>query len=280
MASFSYLNHEVKVEISKIAEQTTKNLFNSEPPIDYRIIFQEEKLSLSHFDNNSVKLREMAEEFKFENINILRGVLFVDQKKVLVKDDGYPRRNNFVYGHELAHWMLPWHKALLYQCTQFDLSKNARKQLEQEANFFAGELAFCGKQFMEYLLSSDISFNHYKTISDIFDMSKEATIRRAVELEPRPCAFLSLQLNEKDPLNYLKIKYVVHSEAFVLQAGNFDRHQSFPQTHQLAKIVTDPIRSIINQYDCELTLGKTTKLKTEVWNNGYNVLVLCQPIMN
>ena len=111
--------------------------------------------------------------------------MFVPDKRVIIiRDDyDYRKRNNFTFAHEFAHWEIPSHRAILYKCSQFDLSLKARKQMEREANFFASELSFMGDKFTEYLFSSPVSMKSIMQLSDMFGMSIEATLIRAVELD-------------------------------------------------------------------------------------------------
>lgn len=274
MGGYSYLDGGIKSEISSYSEKTILLLGDLDPPINYDQLFQSQQLTLKHFTTDDERITSLATHYDLKNLESLRGVLFVDERKILVKEEGYEKRKNFVYAHELGHWMLPWHKAILFQCTQFDLSAAARKQLEQEANFFAGEMAFYGKKFIELLLSSEVSLSNYIALSDLFNMSMESTLRRAIELELRSCALLILDVDRNDEKNFLKVKYEVYSNSFEKKVGSFKRRHTFDRNHELSKIIADPLCTINNIYNCEIIFGGTTTLKTEVMYNNYNVIAL------
>ena len=145
------------------------------------------------------------------------------------------------------------------------------------------ELSFMGEIFTEYLFSSPLSMVQIKNLSDQFGLSIEATLRRAVELEIRPCSLLSLILHEDDPKNFLSIRYAVYSQNFERKIGKFDPSQTFSRNHQLAKIITETMPSLINSHEFTCNLGKGKdgevkhKLKTEVWKNDWNIFALFQP---
>lgn len=279
MAGYSYLKDSVQKMIRKEAQKLLLEISTPEPPVLYDRIFEHEKLNIDLLTHENPKFHELVEEFGTKITDQLRGVLFVERQHILVRDDGYSKRNNFVYGHEIGHWRLSWHSKLLYKCTQFDLSQNARIQLEQEANLFSSELNFMGDTFQHYLMSSELSISHIKLLSDVFDMSREATIRRAVELHLKSCAYLTLTVNENSDDAFLTITYAVHSEPFRRDIGIFNCAQKFPKDHVIAKIVTDPLTNMVNRHECSLYFGeKKIELKAEVWNNKFNLFVLCQPI--
>jgi Zn-dependent peptidase ImmA (M78 family) len=271
----------VRVRLTKLAEQTLKEVLLNEPPINFDLLYNNEKLSKTSFKKTNPIINELAKDLKISKVEYLRGVLFVPDKRVIVISDDYDKRNNLTFAHEFGHWKIPSHKELLYKCTQFDLSPKARAQMEREANFFASEISFMGNLFLELLQSSALSMGNIKELSDTFGMSIEATLRRAVELEIRPCALLSLNVHEEDEENFLSVRYPVYSQSFLKNIGiKFNPDQTFSRNHALAKIVTDSIPRFINSYQFVGRLGKdegAVALKTEVWKNDWNIFALFQP---
>ncbi len=277
---YSYLDNNVKHSLDILAETCIEEISSGEPPINFEYLYENGKLKKTIVESSSLKKGGLIKELDKKKLEKVRGILLVQEKQVFVVENNepYEKRINFVLGHEFAHWRIPSHKALLFQCTQFDLSYNARHQLEIEANYFASELGFMGNIFFQYLQSSALSFQHIKKLSDIFNMSIEATLRRSIEIEERPCALLSLSLNKKDEEKFLQTKYVVHSEKFSQDYGEFDRFQAFPRNHILSTIVTDPIADILKTHECEIHFGeKKVLLKAELWKNRWNIFVLVQP---
>jgi Zn-dependent peptidase ImmA (M78 family) len=277
MAGYVYLTDQVKTAIRNVIDKIFQELDMRTPPVNYDWLYQSEKLAkqtLSLQDMTSLKIKEIGHIQEQ-----LRGLLFVPEKRVFVIDEeGYSKRINFALGHEFGHWKLPSHRALLYKCTQFDLSPAARQQLEREANFFSSEFGFMRQLFMEALESSHLTLSHVKDLSNLFDMSIEATFRRAVELTTSPCALLSLTVNHQDEKNFLSIRYPTHSESFEKNLGIINRKQTFSREHPLSQILTDPVSNAIGECECDISFGPNKiPLRAQLWKNRWNIFVLLQP---
>lgn len=276
MSGYSYLDENVKRRIKQIVRSGLAEVSLEEPPVRYPLLYDNEKLESSFVGENGKTLTELRATLGDDRATPFRGLLFVEDKRVIVVDAGYEPRNNFVLAHEFGHWKVPWHQAVLYKCTQFDLSAKARKQMEREANYFASELSFMGDLFDRHLRDYNLTMENIKLLSDLFNMSREATLRRAVELELRPCALLCLTVNRNEEDNYLRIKYVVHSDSFERECGQIKYGQTFSRRHSFSKIITDPVHEMLNRFKCEVDFG-SRRLRAEVWKNDYNTFVLCQP---
>ncbi|HEM7854166.1 TPA: ImmA/IrrE family metallo-endopeptidase [Burkholderia multivorans] len=263
--------------IRKQAERALKMVAAIEPPAPLMDIYDIQKLKSSTFAPEAPEFLELTQQIGAD-AQSLRGCLFVQDNLVITRDDGYPQRNNFVLAHELGHFQLPWHKALLYKCTQFDLSAKANKQLEREANFFASEICFMGEHFTDQLQDSALSIRTLVRLADRFNMSKEATFRRAVELERRPCLLIRFTANEQSDAEYLKIDYIIYSNSFTEQFGQIDHRQVFSKQHVLAQVLADPLASLSNYFEGEITMRDTKQqLRLESWKNRWNVFALCTP---
>ena len=282
MRGHSYLDQKIQQKVSNIADAALKKIGLIEPPVNYDVIYDKERLNKKIFTINELVSQGILKASQNKNITKIRGILLVKDKQVFVIDDThYAKRHNFVLAHEFGHWILPHHKALLYKCTQFDLSKKARKQLEIEANYFASEFGFMGRVFFDYLKSSTLSISNIKTLSDTFELSIEATLRRSAEIHDIPCAFVSFVVNENDEKNFLKIRYAVLSEPFQKTYGKINPSSVFPKNHVLSKIITDPFIKLVGECECEISFGrKKLPMKAEVWKNPYNIFALIQPITN
>jgi Zn-dependent peptidase ImmA (M78 family) len=278
MAGYVYLTDQIKTAIGNIIDRVFQELDMRTPPVNYDWLYQNEKLTkqtLSLQDMTALSIKEVGSIQEQ-----IRGLLFVPEKRVFVIDEeGYLKRINFVLGHEFGHWKLPSHRALLYKCTQFDLSPAARRQMEQEANFFSSEFGFMRQLFTAALGSSSLSLSHIKDLSNMFEMSVEATFRRAVELETRPCALLSLTVNYQDEKNFLSIRYPVHSQSFKESLGEINRRQKFSRSHPLSQILTDPVSNTVGECECDLGFGPNKiPLRAELWKNRWNIFALIQPL--
>lgn len=278
MSQFSYLQQNIRDEIRKEVKKNLLEVSIREPPVNYLYLYDNDKLKTTLFDKDHPQFIELAGKVGREKAEKIRGILFVDIKHVVIQDAKYARRNKFALLHEHGHFKLPWHNALLYKCTQFDLSAKARSQLEREANYYASELAFMADAFEDYLLSSKMSFGHIKGLSETFDMSIESTLRRSVELHIEPCALLSLSVNSDSETDFLKIEYPVYSQPFLTRyKARFNIDQTFPKKHVLSQIIIDPWHSMLNSFEGEVNFADE-RLRVEVWKNNWNIFGLFSPV--
>ncbi len=91
-------------------------------------------------------------------------------------------QRRFVTLHEVAHYVIPWHRDLAGECKEAAfLDKATHTLFENEANFLAGELLFqCSRH-------GDLMSSRYKANEAIFDAARKygasltATHRRVIE---------------------------------------------------------------------------------------------------
>ncbi|CAM2194597.1 protein of unknown function [Paraburkholderia kururiensis] len=274
---YGYIPLAVQTDIGNAVTQALQAVSCFEPPVSFDDLFAHEKLKASTFSVDNPNYVALLQQIGADAASV-RGCLFVPDRLVFARDDGYEKRTNFVLGHELGHWLLPWHRDLLYQCSEFDLSTKARKQLEREANFFAAEISFMGKGFTDRLSADAFSLKNLSRLADLFNMSLESTVRRAVELETRPCAFLSMTTDDESEEAFLNIRYLVYSEPFMAKYGPISHTQTFPRNHVLAKVITDPLANYMNRFAGEVVMRKdNVALTVEGWKNRWNVFALLTP---
>jgi Zn-dependent peptidase ImmA (M78 family) len=116
-------------------------------------------------------------------------------------------RQRFTIGHELGHFLLPWHRQSQFQCKPQDMTFAANAEWEIQANQFSAELlipkALIIKRIRQ-LGSPDLE--HILNLAPAFETSFEMTARRYVELNEYPCAIVF----SKDNV----VRYSVWSEFF------------------------------------------------------------------
>jgi Zn-dependent peptidase ImmA (M78 family) len=117
---------------------------------------------------------------------------------VLVNRRSGRERQRYTIGHELGHFLNPWHEPPNeegFRCTFEDMVRNAADsgdratRMEVEANVFAAELLFPRRLFLADLRRrAGLDLEHVLELAIRYDMSKEATARRYVALQDEPCA--------------------------------------------------------------------------------------------
>lgn len=156
-----------------------------------------------------VPVEEIAHAAGIEDIKPLtsegfEGMLISDPEKsrgiIFVNKNRPPQRQRFTVGHEIGHFLLPWHRqtaggSLRFECTAEDMRSNgsalpdSRKDWEIQANEFSSELLMPRHLFkpkMKHTDEPDMSL--VKGLSELVNMSLEATARRYVVLSDHPIA--------------------------------------------------------------------------------------------
>lgn len=130
------------------------------------------------------------------------GGLLTDANKsegiILVNEASPLQRRRFTVGHELCHFLCPWHKPAGdngFLCSPDDMRRAyARKidraaQMEVEANSFAALLLMPLPHFCKDLrLRKGADIQHILDLARRYETSKEATARRYVDVQDEPCA--------------------------------------------------------------------------------------------
>lgn len=116
-------------------------------------------------------------------------------------------RQRFTIGHELGHFLLPWHRQSQFNCKPQDLSFGAKTGWEIEANRFSAELLMPRSLVMKRLhTQGSPELSHVTSLANTFETSLEMTARRYIELIEHPCAIIF----SKDNL----VRYSIRSEFF------------------------------------------------------------------
>jgi Zn-dependent peptidase ImmA (M78 family) len=103
-------------------------------------------------------------------------------------------RRRFTIAHELGHYLLPLHGATA-QCVKTDMGvfepKDANLKREAEANRFAAALLMPRGLFLAAVRRlGEPEVEHIVTLAKNFEVSKEAAVRRYLELCDDPCAVI------------------------------------------------------------------------------------------
>ena len=113
---------------------------------------------------------------------------------ILVNTAGGPRRARFSVAHELGHFLMERHVLSGpdgFRCTQTDMREarddTQRRRQEAEANLFAINL-LAPAAMMRTCLEEDPDLRSIQDLSDRLDLSREATLRRYIDLADEPVA--------------------------------------------------------------------------------------------
>jgi hypothetical protein len=194
-------------------------------------------------------------------------------------------RARFSVLHEIGHYVLPHHEHALYLCDDIGLTYATRLVMEKEANEFAADLLFLGDRFCAEANSRPISAATVKELAMRYRASFEATARRLVEKNFRPCMFVSFKQEDHrqsidvDAVANWEVRYCVASAPF--KTIYFEKVTGRAPPDAVAA-VTQPGRNIASSYVCEIAVAdrqanESRNFRAEFFSNTYNVFCLLTP---
>lgn len=194
-------------------------------------------------------------------------------------------KSRFSVLHEIGHYLLPHHQHTLYVCDDLGMSAWTRLAFEQEANAFAAELLFQGERFSLEANSHPVTAAAVKQLAEKYKASFEATARRLVEKNFRPCMLVVFkqdsgrQVVDPNAAQSWTVKYCVSSPSFKLRF--FDRVSGSIPAPLLARVAVpgrDIADSIVEKVQVgAATGGEARRVNAEFFWNTYNVFALLTP---
>lgn len=236
-----------------------------------------------------VPIHEIALALDITNIEALttrgfEGGLVTNRAKstgvILVNQGSHQRRQRFTVGHELGHFLSPWHEPMNtegFRCTSRDFtttdtgSRDKAKKMEAEANRFAAGILMPIAQFRNDVRSrGGPELEQIVTLSDRYDVSKEALGRRYVEVCDDCCALI-ISRDERFLYSYR------HREFPFIQLRSND-----PLPRESLKRTCEALESEVTEWtevapDTWVTGAKNVTAlyeQTLVQQNGYRMILL------
>lgn len=204
----------------------------------------------------------------------IRAVLFVSDQALLI-DASFPStRKPFGQAHELGHHAIRWHREILYVCSEWDLSYSTRKEMEFEANQFAGEFLIPTPLLNQIYAEYPVSVETVLHMSQLSAASIHACFVRFVADCPKACCLLTLD-KENGPEGNLQLqmkKKPLYSPAWHRERTAFVKHdQILGANHIVTRFVDNPDAPTVQHVT--IRIGDQ-EFPTDLFTNNYNVFVL------
>lgn len=212
-----------------------------------------------------------------------RALLSFTDRLIAVHAEQNERRMRFSALHEIGHYVLPNHQRMLFLCSKQDLTLSTDVLLEKEASDFAADLLFLGDRFTIEANSRKISAATVKELADKYLASYEATARRLVEKNLRPCMLVVFEkdasetsLDTSQPPIW-RVRYYVASAPF--RVNYFDRITGVLPGEVAAEVTawTDIAASRVCDAAITASDGRTFRMIAEFFTNQFNVFCLLTP---
>ena len=221
---------------------------------------------------------------------LVRGMVDVADKVVYIHANLGREQQRFVTLHELGHYYLDWHNALLQTCSEADLSPSARRAWEREANIFAKTCLFQGDRFAGDAARLAFGWRAARALARTYGASLEATAWEFVQARPQPVLLLVATLGGSaratsratsgEPL--LEVRYAVPSRAWRERFGRGAipaPGAPLPWEHPATRLLLSGSRAVTPaQVSVSLPSGASVAVRAELLCNGHDVLMLAQAL--
>jgi hypothetical protein len=277
--SASYLEIEPRELVKYLLRETGQAQRDSVNPADFLELLGLEHLSL---DFNL----ELPDDAKVTVGRAMPRALISFDDRLVATDSGLKEnRRRFSVLHEIGHFVLPNHEHKFYVCDDVGLSFATRLTLEREASDFAADLLFQGDRFALEANSQAVSASVVKTLAQKYRASYEATARRLVEKNFRPCMLVVFKKEpttagvDIDETPIWSVRYCVPSAVF--KAQYFEKLSGTVAT-EVVGAVTQPGRDIADSFVREVSVrssidSKATQFQAEFFSNTFNIFCLLTP---
>ena len=179
--------------------------------------------------------------------------------------------------HEVGHEFIPWQREVLFCCPLLLLPEHVQQQFEVEADRFAAEAFFFGKQFHKQAYDDDLCLDTaMKLAAEIYETSFHATFRHYVKESPIPCCLLVWR--KVDSNGFMgtsagfKFHYFVKSNGF---HWRIEKSLIEDPDDAVARVFMDPTLGVVNH---EIVLkDKSTRFwiaQAESFSNSYSAFTL------
>lgn len=224
---------------------------------------------------------EQAQSTLKSIINKVRGISDLRQPVIYVPTDTKPRQH-FAKSHELGHQDMPWHKTYsekseFFHDDDYTLSSDVKEVFEQEANFYAAEVIYQGRNFINRARSYRPSFDAVFTLADQHGASRQATLRKYVEAQDEMIAAITylpskFHVDTEKRLPVLNAPRLFCSDRFLKKYGNIELPNELLSGHPWAE-ARDSIEIPEDYMDFKCD-GVTLNLWWQAWWNNYSLLII------
>lgn len=212
--------------IDKHVERILKEAGLREPPVHIDPILEHLELHRGFYDlTDPTLLQQFWHRVRVrghELIRVLRkiklaAVWLPDEDKILVDESLPPPKKEWASFHDSVHRILPWHREYFLGDTAQTLEPDFQEMLEDEANYGASGLMFCGSTFTKEALDTRREWASIDALKKRYDKSWATTIRRYVQHSHHHPMFLlvSTPIWKRQPADQVnRWRHFVPSKAF------------------------------------------------------------------
>ena len=177
-------------EIDNVTERILREAALTSPPIRIELLLEHLRVHRDFYDLQDPNLlQRFWHKVKVQKQKLIRivqkihlaAVWLPDEERILVDQSQPPPKQEWASFHDATHRVLEWHRPYFLGDTATTLDPAYQEDLEEEANYGASALMFCGARFTLEALDTSADWHGVKLLKQRYGKSWETTVRRFVE---------------------------------------------------------------------------------------------------
>jgi Zn-dependent peptidase ImmA (M78 family) len=234
-----FLRERTARDINGLVAKVLRDLGNPEPPLNLAPVRELLRLDRQYYSSTEEgALREVAHRLTIAGKQVLarpallldaikkwdlRALFIPDAKRILIDSNLPEPKQRWSEGHEIGHSIIPWHLATMLGDNKRTLTPACHEQIENEANFAAGQMLFFQEAFVRDARDLEAGISALTTLKKRYGNTITTTLWRFVEQSPQPMVggiscHPHRQPAEFDPAN--PFRYFVGSKQFQERFSN------------------------------------------------------------
>jgi Zn-dependent peptidase ImmA (M78 family) len=234
-----FLRERTAQDINELVAKVLRDLGNPEPPLHMDHVRELLRLDRQYYSSTEDgALREVAHRLTIAGKQVLarpallldvikkwdlRALFIPDRKRILIDSELPEAKQRWSEAHEVGHSIIPWHTDTMLGDNKQTLTPACHEQIENEANFAAGQMLFFEQAFVQNARDLTVGINAVTKLKKRYGNTITTTLWRYVEQSEQPMiGAISCHPHrlpaEFDPAN--PFRYFVGSRSFQQRFSN------------------------------------------------------------
>ncbi len=197
-----FLGDRTARDINDFVGKVLRDLGHPEPPLGLRLVRELLRLGRQYYSSTEDgALREVAHRLTIAGKQVLarpalllnaikkfdlRALFLPDRKRILIDCTLPDAKQRWSEGHEIGHSIIPWHLDTMLGDNKRTLTPACHEQIENEANFAAGQLLFFQEAFVRDARDLARGINAVTALKKRYGNTITTTLWRYVENSEDP----------------------------------------------------------------------------------------------
>ena len=197
-----FLRDRTARDINDLVAKVLRDLGHPEPPLNLNAVRELLRLDRQYYSSTEDgALREVAHRLTIAGKQVLarpallldaikkfdlRALFLPDGKRILIDRNLPDAKQRWSEGHEIGHSIIPWHLDTMLGDNKRTLTPACHEQIENEANFAAGQLLFFQQSFVRDARDLAPGIDAINTLKKRYGNTITTTLWRYVERSEEP----------------------------------------------------------------------------------------------